>query len=84
MTDDAIAAAKRGRQCTMESFVCGSNQTRKALGDHERSVRLKGEVNLEADRLREYPEARCRYITLMAEMRNRADRYPGHRRVGAY
>ena len=69
MSDGAVAAAKRGRQCTMESFACGSNQTRKALRDHERSAKLKGKVTLEADRLREYPEARRRYVELMSELR---------------
>lgn len=79
MSDDAVAAAKRGRQCATKSFVCGRNQTRKALRDHERSVRLKGEVTLEADRLREYPEERRRYVTLMTELHNRADGDQGRR-----
>ena len=71
MSDDAAIAAKRGRQCAFESYACGGNQTRRALRDHERSAKLKGQVHLEADRLREYPDARARYIALMAELRRR-------------
>ena len=70
MSDGAAAAAKSGRQCTMGSFACGSNQTRKALRDHERSARLKGDVALEEDRLREYPDARRRYMRLASELQN--------------
>ena len=42
MSGEAVIAAKRGRQCAMESFDCGSNQTRKALMGRERSARVKG------------------------------------------
>ena len=42
MADAAAAAAKRGRQCIVEPYACGSNQTRRALRDHERSARKEG------------------------------------------
>ena len=71
ISDDAAIAAMRGRQCTFESYAFGSNQTRRALRDHERSAKLKGQVHLESDRLQEYPDARARYIALMAELRRR-------------
>ena len=51
----AVEIAKRGRRCAEETAVCGSNKTRKAIRDHERSAAKHGDEEAEADRLTEYP-----------------------------
>ena len=40
--DEAIAIAKRGRRCTMETEAIGSNLTKRAIRDHERSALRHG------------------------------------------
>lgn len=74
MSTYAISAAKRGRQCALESFVCGSAQTRRAIRDHERADRKRGEIGAEAPRLLGYPRERRKYIELMSELQRIADR----------
>ena len=69
MSDEAISAAERGRQFELESAVCGSTATRRAIWDHERAAKKRGEVKLDAERLLEYPRAREQYMRLMSELR---------------
>ena len=73
MSADEISAAKRGKRCAIESFACGSTQTRRAIRDHARASRQRGEVGMESERLLEYPRARRRYVELMSELHRRAE-----------
>ena len=72
VSEEAINAAKRGRQCAFGSFACGCNQTRRSTRDYERSAQRYGDVNVEAGRLLGYPHARTRY-TQVASALNRID-----------
>ena len=68
---EAIAIAKRGRRSTMETIVCGSNATKKAIRDHERSALKRGDVMAGVHRLREYPDALIAYKKIVEKVKKR-------------
>ena len=68
---DAIRIAKRGRRCTAETAVLGSNATRKAIRDFERTARRHGNDDAEVERLREYPDALAAYKRTLRKIRAR-------------
>ena len=70
--EDGILVAKRGRRCTMETRLLGSNQTKKKkTRDFERSARRYGNDDEEIRRLREYPEALEQYRRTLSALRRR-------------
>ena len=72
-SEDAIAMAKRGRQCAAESVACGSARARRAIRHYERIARKHGGVTMEAERLLEYPHSAHRYTQIFDGMRRIAD-----------
>ena len=66
---EAVRIAKRGRRCTTETVVLGSNATEKAIRDFERSARRHGDENAEIERLREYPDALRGYQRILRRVK---------------
>ena len=66
---EAILQDKRGRMSTLGTARIGSNNTKRAIRDFERSARRYGSVNEEAGRLREYPTAAINYVRIMTRLR---------------
>ena len=74
---EAINVAKRGRQCAVESSVCGSTATRRAIRNWERSAKNNGDPTAEAQRLMEYPRATQRYLDVMVALQKLAGNQQG-------
>ena len=51
---EVLNIAKRGRQCTLGTAVLGSTKTKRAIRDHERSDKRRGE-SVEVARLKKSP-----------------------------
>ena len=64
-TGEVIAIAKRGRKCTAETAVLGSNATQRAIRNHERSAKRHGNNEVEIGRLRAYQAAAIAYKRTM-------------------
>ena len=65
---EVVAAAKRGRRCTFETSWLGSDATKKAIRDHERSEKKNSLENEEVGRLREHPEELTGYQRIMRRL----------------
>ena len=74
---ESINVAKRGRKCTVESSVCGSTTTRRAIRNWERSAKNNGDPTAEAQRLMEYPQATQRYLDVMVALQKLAGNQRG-------
>lgn len=69
-SDEALAIAKRGRMCAVESAFVGSNVTKRSIRDHARSARRHGNSREEVGRLCEYPEAVTKYKNILRQFRS--------------
>ena len=72
-SEESILVAKRGRRCTMEKQLLGSNLAKKTR-DFERSARRYGNEGGEMKLLQEYPDALQKYQKTVAAIRQRNQR----------
>ena len=68
---DAVAMGKRGRRCTIETAVLGSNNIHRAIRDFERSAKMNGNETAEVERLEEYPAALDSYHRILRRVNER-------------
>ena len=61
----AVAIAKRGRRCVIETALLGSNNTRSAIRNFDRRAKKHGDENAEVGRLKEYHTALDSYHRIM-------------------
>ena len=84
LSTEALATAKRGRRCAMETSPLGSNNTLRAIRDFERSAQRHGGENVQAERLLEYPLAMGRYPRILRRVRARSGKKRNRQRYEGF